>query len=87
MNKVLKTRGGVTGITRNENSRNRHFFPAPILESISEEMLELGGASYFVSSNHHRSSYTQRQNNYVSSLLEVMVFHLYQVIMNNGKIY
>lgn len=43
VNKVLKTRGGITGITRNENSRTRHFLLAPVLQSISDEMLKLGG--------------------------------------------
>ena len=49
----------------------------PILELISEEMLELGGVSSFVSRNHRElnSSYTQRQNNYVSSLLDVLNDH------------
>ena len=44
VNKILKTRGGLTGITRNENSRTRHFLLAPVLQSISDEMLKLDGA-------------------------------------------
>ena len=33
-NKRLKTRGGLTGITRNENSRTRQLLVAPVLSSI-----------------------------------------------------
>ena len=39
----IKNRGGITGITRNENSRARHFLAAPTLSSISIEMIEIGG--------------------------------------------
>ena len=34
-NKIIKNCGGITGITRNENSRTRHFLAATILPSIS----------------------------------------------------
>ena len=34
-NKKIKNRGGIAGITRNKNSRTRHFLAALILSSIS----------------------------------------------------
>ena len=41
----IKNRGGIKGITMNENSRTRHFLVEPILQSISEQMLKLGGVN------------------------------------------
>ena len=77
MNKILKIRGGISGITCKENSRNRHFLVAPILESISEEMPKAGGGSYLETKTHHelKPSHTNRQNINVSSLLEVFDNH------------
>ena len=45
VNKIIKNGGGITGITRNENSRIRHFFATPTLSSISKEMLGIGRAN------------------------------------------
>ena len=45
VNKILKTRGVITGITRNENSCNRHFLIGPALEAIAEKMMEIDGIS------------------------------------------
>ena len=42
-NKVIKNRGGITGITYNENSQTQHFLIAPVLSAIAEEMQQLGG--------------------------------------------
>ena len=33
-----KSRGGLKGITRNENSRTRHYLAAPVLGKVTEEM-------------------------------------------------
>ena len=41
-NKIIESCGGITGITRNKNSRARHFLAAPILSFISKEMMEIG---------------------------------------------
>ena len=72
MNEILKISGGITGLTR-----NRHFLVAPILESISEEMLKASGGSYLESKTHHglKPSHTNLQNINVSSLLEVFDNH------------
>ena len=53
VNRTIKNRGGITGITKNENARTRHFLIAPILCSISEQMLKLGGVSSPSSRSHH----------------------------------
>ena len=53
VNKILKICGGITAKTSKENSCNRHFLVAPILESISEEMLKAGGGSYLETKTHH----------------------------------
>ena len=42
-NKKIKNRGGITGITMNENSRTRYFLAAPVLASLTDQMLNLGG--------------------------------------------
>ena len=77
-NRTIKNRGGITGITTNENARTRHFLIAPILKSLSEEMLKLGGASSSVPKCHHQlnKAYTKRQNLRISSLLKVFEKHL-----------
>ena len=72
--KKLKTRGGIKGITRNDNSRMRHFLVAPILSEISKEM-EVMGNGIEVERNklHHqrRKTHTANQNKRISSLLDV----------------
>ena len=42
----IMNRGGIKGITTNENSRTRNLLVAPILCPISEAMLKIGGAIY-----------------------------------------
>ena len=42
-NKKIKNRGGITGITMNENSRTRYFLAAPVLASLTDQMFNLGG--------------------------------------------
>ena len=71
VNRTIKNRGGITGITKNENARTRHFLIAPILCSISEQMLKLGGVSSPSSRSHHQltQSYTRQQNQRITSLL------------------
>ena len=59
-NKIIKNRGDITGITQNENSITRHFLAAPILSSVSKEMMEIGGANISkASSKHHQLSVLQ----------------------------
>ena len=74
VNKVFKTRGGISGIKRNENSRARHFLLAGTCGTISDEMLKLGGGDSSRKSNKHHElneSFTSRQNSSVSSLIEI----------------
>ena len=51
-NKIIKNRGDITGITRNENTRTRHFLAAAVLSSISKEIMEIGEA---ISQEHLRN--------------------------------
>ena len=75
MNKVLKTRGGITGITRNENSR-WSFPPSPY------SSVDIRGNSIHLK---HSIKITTYHHFLTSSM--TMVSHLNQMIMNNGKIY
>ena len=77
VNRELKTRGGITGITRNENSRTRQILIAPILADISNQMMNRGNAANFSSTKHHQftKAFTERQNKKVLSLLEVLNTH------------
>ena len=73
--KIIKNLGGITGITRNENSRTRHFLAAAIFSSISKEIMEIGGANISkASSKHHQlsPSYSKRQNENISALVNVL---------------
>ena len=72
-NKVIKNRGGITGIICNENSRNRHFLIAPVLRTIAEEMQQLGVVQP-LSKKHHQlnNKYTSFQNACLSSLLSIL---------------
>ena len=73
--KIIKHLGGITGITRNENSRTRHFLAAPIFSSTSKEIMEIGGANISkASSKHHQlsPSYSKRQNENISALVNVL---------------
>ena len=63
--KIIKNHGGITGKTKNENSRTRHLLAAPILSSISEKGMGIGGANISkASSRHHQlsPSYSKCQN-------------------------
>ena len=75
VNKIIKNGGCITGITRNENSRIRHFFATPTLSSISKEMLGIGSANISkASSKHHQLSlpYCKGQNENISALVRVL---------------
>ena len=39
VNREDKTRGELKGLTRNQNSRNRHYLAAPVLAQLQEEMM------------------------------------------------
>ena len=53
-NKKNKNRGGIKGITMNQNSRTRHFLAAPVLESITNQMFDLGGHTTKSSTKYHQ---------------------------------
>ena len=53
VNRELKTRG-ITGITRNANSRTRQILIAPILVDISNQMMNRGNAANFSSTKYHQ---------------------------------
>ena len=74
-NKIIKSRVGITGITRNENSRTRHILASPILSSMSKEIMEIGGTNISKASlsRHQLSpSYNKRQNENISALVNVL---------------
>ena len=74
-NKMIKNRGGNTTITRNKNNRTRHFLAAPILPSISKEVIEIGRENISkVSLKCHKlsPSYSKRQNENISVLVNVL---------------
>ena len=77
MNRELKTRGGITGITRNGNSRTRQILIAPVLADIWNQMMDQGNATTSAYSKHHQftKAFTERQNKKVLSFLEVMDVH------------
>ena len=77
VNRELKTRGDITGITRNDNSRTRQILIAPVLADIWNQMMDQGNASTSAYSKHHQftKAYTERQNKKVLSFLEVMDVH------------
>ena len=52
-NKIIKNRGGITGITRDENSRTRHFLAALLLFSTSKEGMEIVGTNFSKASSRH----------------------------------
>ena len=93
--KKLKTRGGIKGITRNDNSRMLHFLVAPILS----EFIRVMGNGIEVERNElHRQlrkTHTANQNKRISSLLDVFknnnfeLFPLEKVIKNlvTGQVY
>ena len=72
VNKVLKTRGGLKGITTNENSRLRHLLIAPLLSSITSEVMEKGDKQSYTALKHHQlgDAYNNRFNGKMSSLLQ-----------------
>ena len=78
-NKKIKNRGGITGITMNENSRTRYFLAAPVLASLTDQMFNLGGhIGKRSAGKHHQLSnaYINRQSKCVKSLLPVLQEHL-----------
>ena len=79
-NKKIKNRGGIKGITMNQNSRTRHFLAAPVLASITDQMFDLGGRIVKTSSKrkHHQlnDSYIKRQNEAVNALLPILEEHV-----------
>lgn len=60
-----------------ENSRTRYFLAAPILASLTDQMLNLGG-QIGKSGKHHRlnNAYIRRESKNVKSLLPVLQEHL-----------
>ena len=79
-NKKIKNRGGIKGITMNQNSRTRHFLAAPVLASITDQMFDLGGRIVKTSSKrkHHQlnDSYIKRQNEAVNALMPILEEHV-----------
>ena len=61
-NEIIKSCGGITGIARNKNSRARHLLAAPILSSISKEIMEGGGTNISKASlKYHKLSPSYRK--------------------------
>ena len=77
VNKDLKTRGGLLGISSNENSRTKHILISPVVEEICNEMSNMGGAKTSGTNKHHQFStaYTNRQNIKVVSLCDILEKH------------
>ena len=72
-----KSRGGLKGITRNENSRIRNYLAAPVLTQINQELSEKGGQISQTKMTHHqlRNPYVNRQNSRIISLVSVLARH------------
>ena len=78
-NKKIKNRGGIKGITMNQNSRTRHFLAAPVLASLTDQMFNLGGhIAKSSTGKHHQytNAYIRGQNECVKSLPPVLESHL-----------
>ena len=62
----------------NENSRTRYFLAAPILASLTDQMLNLGGHIGKSAGKHHQlnNAYIRRQSENVKSLLPVLQEHI-----------
>ena len=77
INRELNTRGGLTGITHNENARTKRLLIEPILRSISGSMNEIGKARHAKRKKHHQLSkaHTSRQNRKIASLVGVFEKH------------
>ena len=60
-------------MTRNKNNRTRHFLLAPVLQSISDEMLKLGWKNRSTNQNSYNELNTShsRQNKMISSLIDL----------------
>ena len=72
-----KSRGGLKGITRNENSRVRNYLVKPTLGQISEQLLTQAHTTRSTGKNHHQlsKSYKDRQSTRVLTLLQVLQQH------------
>ena len=72
-----KSRGGLKGISRNDNSRTRHYLAAPVISKITEQLLEQGQVNKRSTRTHHQVSkpYVDRQNDRILKLLTVLQHH------------
>ena len=77
VNRELKTRGGLTGITHSENARAKRLLIDPILRLISGSMNEIGKARHEKRKEHRQLSkaHTKRQNRKIASLVGVFEKH------------
>ena len=74
-NKIIKSCGAIIGVTRGKNSRTRHFQAAPLLFSISKEMMEIGRTNISKASLRYHQlshSYSKRQNENTSALVNTL---------------
>ena len=69
-----KSRGGLKGITKNENARIRHYLVAPVLEQISEELRQKAGATKATKMRHHqlKDPVIELQGQRVQSLISIL---------------
>ena len=72
-----KSRGGLKGVTRNENIRIRNYLAAPVLTQINQELLEKGGQISQTKMTHHqlRNPNVHRQHSRFISLVSVLEKH------------
>ena len=77
VNSEDKSRGGLKGITRNDNSRIRHYLAALTLAQISEQLQSQANPTTSADKLHQQlsKSYTNRQSERVLSLLSTLQEH------------
>jgi hypothetical protein len=73
-NKKLKIQGGLIGITRQQNSRDRYFLIAHIVSEIDKEMREMSGCARKERSQYHdlTPSVKHRQAIWITNLHETL---------------
>ena len=77
VNRGDKTRGGLKGITRNQNSRNQHCLAAPVFTQLKEKRMNKGLVSSSSHSKHHHLSalHVHRQGMQTLKLVDVLKSH------------
>ena len=68
INRSMKVKGGLVGITLNPNARTKFFLIAPELARLAEEAKEMAGTSTANESTHHHSLVASRLSHEVKNI-------------------